>query len=437
MCPNRATQAEPAVRQPTTPRMMEGSPATHDGGLTLSAGSLGRIAYAFGEHYRRADMWTPPQLRRREWGFFHFADRPPSRHVAFDTQQELRTFLINRYPRHCFHSTTYWQRPHERRMVDKGWLGADLIFDLDGDHIPGIEDTDFTNMMKHVQLQAHRLWHEFLAPDLGFKEEHLQVTFSGHRGFHLHYRDPAMWHLDSAARREIVNWIRGEGLNVELRLTQENLADVDGADGWTKRLSAKLGEMADRAAVATKDSGELAALRAELLTLGKGHGIGPGKVDGLLGRLQVPRIGDQVRAGRFDALGGSGTQSNQHVQTLMTLVKEASAIALGTAGETDEVVTIDVRRIIRWLTSLHGKTGLQVTELDLARLDPDHAQPFDALQEALVLPASETLRVEVDVERAWVRLRGRDLELARGQVLELDLAAAAFLMLKGWAHELR
>ena len=39
--------------------------------------------------------------------------------------------------------------------------------------------------------------------------------------------------------------------------------------------------------------------------------------------------------------------------------------------EADEVVTIDVRRQIRWPTSLHGKSGLRVTEFPLSRLDPD------------------------------------------------------------------
>ena len=28
-------------------------------------------------------------------------------------------------------------------MADKLWQGADLIFDLDGDHLPGVTDRDF------------------------------------------------------------------------------------------------------------------------------------------------------------------------------------------------------------------------------------------------------------------------------------------------------
>ena len=84
-------------------------------------------------------------------------------------------------------------------MADKQWLGADLIFDLDGDHLPGVSDRDFPGMLELIQEQAWTLWSDFLEPEFGFKEDHLHVTFSGHRGFHLHYRDPALVHLDSDA----------------------------------------------------------------------------------------------------------------------------------------------------------------------------------------------------------------------------------------------
>jgi len=92
-------------------------------------------------------------------------------------------------------------------MVDKGWMGADLIFDLDGDHLPGVSDTDFPKMIELVQEQAWRLWSEFLEAEFGFREEYVQITFSGHRGFHIHVRDPAYLHLDSNARRQLVNYI--------------------------------------------------------------------------------------------------------------------------------------------------------------------------------------------------------------------------------------
>ena len=93
-------------------------------------------------------------------------------------------------------------------MLDKGWKGADLIFDLDGDHLPGVSDRDFPSMLELIQEQAWTLWSDFLSPGGGGEEKYLQVSFSGHRGFHIHLRDPKYLHLDSNASRQLVNHIR-------------------------------------------------------------------------------------------------------------------------------------------------------------------------------------------------------------------------------------
>ena len=114
-------------------------------------------------------------------------------------------------------------------MNDKGWLGADLIFDLDGDHLPGVSDNDFPGMMDKIQEQAWSLWSDFLEPEFGFKQKYVQTTFSGHRGFHIHVRDPSLLHLDSNARREIVNYITGIGIDVQSVMSGPNI-------GWSERI---------------------------------------------------------------------------------------------------------------------------------------------------------------------------------------------------------
>ena len=128
------------------------------------------------------------------------------------------------------------------KMIDKEWQGADLIFDLDGDHLPGISDNDFPAMIDIIQEQAWSLWNDFLQPEFGFSEEFLQVTFSGHRGFHLHYRDPSFHHIDSEARREMVSHIRGEGVDVAGALARFTQRD---AKGWTRRLKNGMGDLID------------------------------------------------------------------------------------------------------------------------------------------------------------------------------------------------
>ena len=44
------------------------------------------------------------------------------------------------------------------------------------------------------------------------------------------------------------------------------------------------------------------------------------------------------------------------------------------------------------------------------------------------------LLVEVEVEQARTRIGEREYELSRGERLELPEAAAAFVVLKGWAR---
>ena len=75
--------------------------------------------------------------------FMPWGDRPTDRHRAFMDPSSLHTYLVQRFPHSCFHSTAYFDDPSQRTMSDKGWRGADLIFDLDGDHLHGISYTDF------------------------------------------------------------------------------------------------------------------------------------------------------------------------------------------------------------------------------------------------------------------------------------------------------
>ena len=76
---------------------------------------------------------------------------------------------------------------------------------------------------------------------------------------------------------------------------------------------------------------------------------------------------------------------DRYESLFLDLLKTDTSVVLANAGEADEVVTIDVRRQIHWPTSLHGKSGLRVTEFPLARLDPDKSTAFDPLSETIDL----------------------------------------------------
>ena len=390
-----------------------------------------RFAHRFGQYYQHASLWSPPRVKTREWMFIPFGGAPPLRHKSFSNVNQVQSFLSQRAMHSCFYSTAYWSRPFELKMADKLWQGADLIFDLDGDHLPGVTDRDFPGMLEVIQEQAWSLWNDFLEPEFGFSEEHLQVTFSGHRGFHLHYRDPNLFHLDSEARRELVSHIRGEGVDVQGGLARYHDAT---AKGWTQRIRQGMDDMIETLqSIHRGDDGsnaELRRLESALKSLQDREGNTSQRSSSAIKRLAELMVHDQrvrrLKEGKFELLG--------NYQTLfLNLLKADASVVLGSAGETDEVVTIDVRRQIRWPTSLHGKSGMRVSEFPLARLDPDSSDAYNPLHEAYVLGLDDRIEVEWTVDDAVAQFGDQRFESEIGKRFSTHESGATFLVLKGWA----
>jgi len=390
-----------------------------------------RFAHRFGQYYQNSPLWSPPRLKSREWMFIPFGGSPPIRHKAFSGVEQVRSFLSERAMHSVFYSTAYWKRPFEMKMADKLWQGADLIFDLDGDHLPGVTDKDFPGMLEVIHEQAWSLWNDYLEPEFGFNEDHLQVTFSGHRGFHLHYRDPALFHLDSEARRELVSHIRGEGVDVRGGLARYH---DDSAQGWTRRIRDGMDDMIETLRnISNKESNsleELKRLEAGLQSLLDREGQTSQRTAESIRKLADVVNHEQrtqrLKEGRFELLG-------KYQSLFLNLLKSDTSVVLGAAGETDEVVTIDVRRQIRWPTSLHGKSGMRVSEFPLNRLDPDGTNPYNPLYEALALGMDESIEVEFTVDDAIAQFEDRRIESKIGDRISIHESGATFLVLKGWA----
>ena len=395
------------------------------------ASGWARFAHRFGQYYRSAPLWSPPRIRTREWMFIPFGGAPPLRHKSFSDIHQVQSFLSERAMHSCFYSTAYWRRPFELKMADKLWQGADLIFDLDGDHLPGVTDRDFPGMLAVIQDQAWSLWNDYLEPEFGFEEEYLQVTFSGHRGFHLHYRDPKLFHLDSEARRELVSHIRGEGVDVQGGLARYH---DQSARGWTQRIREGMDSMIHQLqGIHRNEEGSHARLKnleAELQSLQEREGTTSQRSATAIKRLaELMGHEDRVKRlkeGKFELLGN-------YQSLFLNLLKADASVVLGSAGETDEVVTIDVRRQIRWPTSLHGKSGMRVTEFPLSRLDPDGTNPYNPLHDAYVLGNDTSLEVEWVVDDAIAQFGEVRHESEMGKRIRVNESGATFLVLKGWA----
>ena len=314
-------------------------------------------------------------------------------------------------------------------MAEKGWLGADLIFDLDGDHLPGVTDNDFPAMIEVIQGQAWRLWNEFLEPEFGFKEKHAQFTFSGHRGFHIHVRDPNLLHLDSNARREIVNYIRGEGIDIQSTILDNS--------GWGRRALQGIDSTLEKLSRISSGVSGKGALINEL------HGILSTRANSpqvnlkSTSRASIEELADlaanQDKVSRLKSDPSLSVFGPKCTPIFWELVKGDSSVVIGTAGETDEVVTVDTKRVIRWVGSLHGKSGLRVTELPLERLDPDSSNKFNPLTEAVAFRGG-TVKVRVLAEEVTAEISDERVEPMLGDEIEVQESMAMFLCLKGWAE---
>jgi DNA primase small subunit len=360
--------------------------------------------------------------------FIPWGSKPPDRHRGFIDKKGLSDYLKQRAPHSCFHSTAYYRLPNERKMLDKEWLGADLIFDLDGDHLPGVSDNDFPTMISKIQEQAWTLWSEFLEPEFGFKEQYVQTSFSGHRGFHIHVRDPSLLHIDSNARRQLVNYIRGEGINVQTTLSGPN-------SGWKSRISHGINSVTHKLKVIDEKGPDhklyLEELESALEKSTKSPTSSMKKVS--LNKIkEIAELADEERMGRLTRDNKLRVFGEKNTAIFWEMVKGDSSVVLGSAGETDEAVTVDVKRVIRWIGSLHGKCGLRVTEMPLNRLNPETSDSFKPLEEAIVFSSDKKFNILLNKDDVTAELAGIRVEGNAGDKLEVTESLATFLVLKGW-----
>src|SRR5512136_2218742 len=150
------------------------------------------------------------------------------RHKSYVSREELADYVRSMVPAHIYHSAAYYQRPGAPTMKEKGWKGADLIFDLDADHLRKAPKS-YRDMLGLVKKETQKLL-DFLLSDFGFSESKVSVVFSGGRGYHIHVRDPRVMSLTSDERREMIDYMTGRGLSIESfikRLSIEGDCGVD------------------------------------------------------------------------------------------------------------------------------------------------------------------------------------------------------------------
>jgi DNA primase small subunit len=390
----------------------------------------------FTEYYQDPSTAVPAvsMSEQREFGYLMFKERFMVRHRRFSSMSSLRVTLAETVPSDVYHSCAYYENP-DFDMDKKCWIGSDLVFDIDADHIPttcnkihdefkcvkcgfegrGItpevcpccEATKFETKIWACDLCIQSARDEtaklldMLENDFGFSQDELHVYFSGHRGYHVHVETENVRSLDAMARKEIVDYVTGLGISIFDKEAREKRGKRSATKkfslhnfGWNKRL--KLG-MQDFLLNATKEDLRAVGLKNKSLMDNK--------------NVIIKRA---INEGRWESINGISVQ---------TWLKLAEHIREKQSSKIDTVVTTDIHRLIRMNGTLHGKTGLKKVELPAKNL-----QDFDPFTGAVAFKKGKAKVLVFDAPE--FKLSGETLGPYKNQTVELPTAAAVMLICK-------
>ncbi len=404
----------------------------------------------FCSYYRCSSVKLPEPVSfsQREFAVLLFKERAMVRHKHFADPKALGTFIKDHIPSDVYYSCAYYDTP-DAEMEKKGWSGADLVFDIDADHIPtscnkihdefacsnsecGFAGRGITpdscpicgsqkfevktwacdQCIDTTRNETRKLL-DMLTNDFGFSEHEIHTFFSGHRGYHIHVENEAARSLDSMARKEIIDYVCGTGLSLFDKRGEEPVSKGKGKKkrsipafnlndyGWKQRLKTGMREFIK---LANREDLAEVGLTTKTIT------IILNKKEAILSRCLEDNL--------WDSIPGVGvetwTKIAEHVKNLQ-------------AAQIDTVVTSDVHRLIRAEHTLHGKTGLLKVEFpvkDLDEFDPFRgAVAFNEGKVRLLVSSAPEFRISEQTYGPF-----------KNQKVELPTAAAVLLILKGRAE---
>jgi len=402
------------------------------------------VKKVFCEYYNRDFSLSEafPMIERREFGFLTFDGKTMLRHIRFQTRGTLESFLKKETYSDAFYSCAYYENP-EVEMDKKGWLGADLVFDIDADHIPtpcskvhdewvcgscgfagkgvtpemcpvcGSEKFDVKTWPCEVCLDSAKSETikllDALTADFGFSKNEVRMFFSGHRGYHVQVESDDVRTLDAVARKEIVDYVCSLGIDVVLQSLGEKesrMAHIMKGPslndfGWRRRIARGMYNFI------------LNAKEEDFMRIGLKRNVIEIILDNKNAILESWKSSEP-----WSIVKGVGFQ---------TWRKIAEHSAKLQSAKIDTVVTTDIHRLIRLADTLHGKTGFKKVEFPASAIDD-----FDPFKTAVAFKEGMVTVFVSDAPK--FRLSDEIFGPYKNQKVELPSAAAALLICKGRAE---
>ncbi len=306
----------------------------------------------FQRYYKNNKTVYTEQLNTREIGYIPF-DGTMTRHIALKNSVELQNFLMGAAPRHLYHSVAFYDYPEKRSMQDKKWKGAEYVFDLDADHIPGADKMGYEQILLEVKKHTQRLIDKFLLGYLGIDPKDMKLFFSGARGYHIHLDNDTFYQMSSNQRREISNLVRGEGISIKTFLSAVSNASLLGK-GWVTDIDRRFTDTISNLMNGTEPENIEPKIREEII---ESMEKPINSKDKRRKKDIYPKLGFE----KYKTLN-FGPAEKTLLESIINSFKREYAV------EIDEPVSTDIHRLIRFPFSLHGKTGLMVKRIEIENL---------------------------------------------------------------------
>lgn len=345
------------------------------------------------EYYSRKPLEEPLYIHRREIALQSLEDEVYIRHLAFPSMTHLYNFILNeKTPLHLYYSSAYYESPSIDRMELKGWMGSDLLFDIDSDHYPGCdkvlsicisENRVYEGKLKTCPETSEKpvvyplITREciqkayqdalkikyILETELGLRN--IRIYFSGNRGFHVKVIDESIWDLGSDERREIASYVSLENFEIN-------------------KLFPVIGKKKRYVVLTRREYG----IRRRVLEYAAKNKI----IDEKKLFIKLP-------------------------------LNELEQIINDLRVSIDVVVTMDTSRLSRFGKSINGKSGLIATIIE-----PDENYTFRFED---YCPWSGSIEVKPLIDLSGLQVFGQKISLKKGLKITLDAKTAVFLALKG------
>ena len=347
-------------------------------------------------------------VEKREFGFGNFETKIAYRHMAFRSNGELKKRVVSEAPPFISFSTARYNDPAGRPLESKGWLGSELIFDLDSTDLnlqcQKVHGKSWvcSECLDAVKGETAKLVEEFLFTDFGFSKEDITLNFSGNRGYHVHVVADAIMKLTSRERKEISDYIAGIGIDPVMFFPnvggKGKMVGPKATDpGWGGHIARGFISRLNGGAAALKELGisgqsakKLEEHRAELI-----FGVSTGNWD----KVDVPK-------------------KDEFWKSII------SGMTISQSDSIDRNVTNDIHHLIRMAGTIHGDTGLVARKLD----GYSSLSGFDPMAKCVVF-RSGTLDVVVE-DSPKVEIGGSTFGPYRNSKQTLPTYAALYLILK-------